>query len=89
MFMQTTWGWVICIAVPLVLFLAYELISRKKSDKSKAKDMDALLAELEALKAAKAAADGASAPEADSSGANATESNEANDAPTDSNNAEE
>lgn len=89
MFMQTTWGWVICIAVPLVLFLAYELISRKKNDKSKAKDMDALLAELEALKAAKAAADGASAPEADSSDANAIESNEATDAPTDSNNTEE
>lgn len=62
MFMQTTWGWVICIAVPLLAFLAYELISRKKKDKSKEKDMDALLAELEALKAAKAAAEGAEAP---------------------------
>lgn len=62
MFMQTTWGWVVCIAVPLLAFLAYELISRKKKDKSKEKDMDALLAELEALKAAKAAAEGAEAP---------------------------
>ena len=59
MFMQSTWGWVICIAIPLLAFLAYELVSRKKKDNSKAKDMDALLAELEALKAAKAAAEGA------------------------------
>lgn len=58
MFMQGTWGWIICIAVPLIAFLAYELITRKKKDKSKEKDMDALLAELEALKAAKAAAEG-------------------------------
>ena len=90
MFMQTTWGWVICIAVPLILFIGYELISRKKKDASKAKDMDALLAELEALKAAKAAAEGVSAdaPANDSSD-NATESAEATDAPSDSNNAEE
>ena len=55
MFMQTTWGWIICIAVPLLAFIAYELISRKMKDKNSNKDMDALLAELEALKAAKAA----------------------------------
>ena len=89
MFMQTTWGWIICIAVPLVLFLAYELISRKKSDKNKAKDMDALLAELEALKAAKAAAEGASAPETDSSVESAPESTEASEPPSDSSNTEE
>ena len=65
MFMQTTWGWVICIAVPLLAFLAYELITRKKKDKSKEKDMDALLAELEALKAAKAATEGAPVAEAE------------------------
>ena len=63
MFMQGTWGWIICIAVPLLAFLAYELITRKKKDKSKEKDMDALLAELEALKAAKAAAEGTSVSE--------------------------
>ncbi|MBE6534594.1 MAG: signal peptidase I [Ruminococcaceae bacterium] len=64
MFMQSPWGWIICIAVPLLAFLAYEIISRKKSDKSKEKDMDALLAELEALKAAKAAAEGANVSDA-------------------------
>lgn len=81
MFMQTTWGWVICIAVPLIAFIAFELISRKKKDKNKDKDMNALLAELEALKAAKAAAEAgeapASAPENDSTDS----SDEANDAP--------
>lgn len=83
MFMQTTWGWVICIAVPLLLFIAYEFISRKKKDKSKAQDMNALLAELEALKAAKAAAEGAGVPENDSS-ENATEA----DKPVDENSKE-
>lgn len=81
MFMQTTWGWVICIAVPLIAFIAFELISRKKKDKNKDKDMNALLAELEALKAAKAAAEAgeapANAPENDSTDS----SDEANDAP--------
>ena len=78
MFMQTTWGWVICIAVPLLAFLAYELITRKKKDKSKAKDMDALLAELEALKAAKAAAEGGATTES----ADATTADVAEDATT-------
>lgn len=63
MFMQGTWGWIICIAVPLLALLTYELLTRKKKDKSKEKDMDALLAELEALKAAKAAAEGTSVSE--------------------------
>jgi hypothetical protein len=55
MFMQTTWGWIICIAVPLLAFIAYELISRKMKDKNSNKDMDALLVEFEVFKAAKAA----------------------------------
>ena len=90
MFMQTTWGWIICIVVPLAAFFAYELIRRMKKDKSKDKDMDALLAELEALKAAKAAAEGVDQPEnapdmseteiADAIKTDAPE--EANDAPT-------
>lgn len=86
MFMQSTWGWVICIAIPLLAFLAYELISRKKKDNSKAKDMDALLAELEALKAAKAAAEGATTT---SENAEATEAAEAaeNDSTNDADNA--
>ena len=57
--------------------------------KNKAKDMDALLAELEALKAAKAAAEGASAPETDSSVESAPESTEASEPPSDSGGTEE
>ena len=79
MFMQSTWGWIICIAVPLIAFLAYELVTRKKKDKSKEKDMDALLAELEALKAAKAAAEGMSVSE--NAEAESDSSKDAEDAP--------
>ena len=78
MFMQTTWGWIICIAVPLIAFIAYELISRKMKDKNNSKDMDALLAELEALKAQKAA-EGADKPEGASETTNSTA--DADDAP--------
>lgn len=85
MFMQTTWGWIICIAVPLIALLAYELITRRKKDKSKNQDMDALLAELEALKAAKAAADAGTvvdepAENTDATQAADTPTNDANDA---------
>ena len=80
MFMQTTPGWIICIAVPLVALLAYELITRRKKDKSKNKDMDALLAELEALKAAKAAADAGTVVDEP---AENTDAAQAADSPTD------
>jgi hypothetical protein len=54
-FMGKPYGWAVCIGVPLLAFVLFEVISRRRSDKSKKQDMDALLAELEALKAAKAA----------------------------------
>ena len=89
MFMQTTWGWIICIAVPLVALLAYEIISRRKKDKGKNQDMDALLAELEALKAAKAAATEAAPVEAPAEApANTAEPEQAAEqTPNDANNA--
>ncbi len=62
-FMAQPYGWIICIGVPLIAFVLYEVLSRRKSDKSKKQDMDALLAELEALKAAKAASETAVADE--------------------------
>ena len=62
MFMQTTGGLITCVVVPLVLLIGYDIIRRrlydsknKKKDEGKEKDIDALMAELEALKAAKAA----------------------------------
>lgn len=54
MFMQTTEGLIVCVVIPLVLLLGYDMIRRKIYEKGKKKDTDALLAELEALKAEKA-----------------------------------
>ena len=51
MFMQSTAGLVVCVAVPLVLFVGYDMLRRRKYDKSQSEDMDALMAELEALRA--------------------------------------
>lgn len=50
-FMQTTPGLIICIAVPIALFVGYDLIMKKRYDKKKKKETDSLLAELEALRA--------------------------------------
>lgn len=62
-FMAEPYGWAICIGVPLIAFVLYEVISRKRKDKSTNKEQetlkqekDALLAELEALRAEKEAA---------------------------------
>jgi signal peptidase len=52
LFMQSTWGLVVCIFMPLALFVAYELLRRRKQDNKQQTDMDALMAELAALKAA-------------------------------------
>ena len=57
MFMQTTPGLIVCVGVPLLLLIAYDVIRRRRYDKANKKDTDALLAELEALKAAAAASD--------------------------------
>lgn len=55
MFMQTTAGLVVCVIVPLVLLIAYDVIRRRRFEIQNQKDTAALLAELEALKARKAA----------------------------------
>ncbi len=51
MFLKTTPGFIVCVALPMLLLIAYELIRRRKYDKAKQRDTDALLAELEALRA--------------------------------------
>lgn len=51
MFMQTTPGLVICVILPLLLLIGYDVLRRRIYDKHKKEDTDALLAELEALKA--------------------------------------
>lgn len=66
MFMQTTVGLIVCVVVPLLLLIGYDLIRRKKYEKGKKQDTDALLKELEALRAAQAAAPVAEAAPAES-----------------------
>lgn len=53
MFMQTTQGLIICVICPIILLIAYDMIRRRIYEKSKKKDTDALLAELEELRAEK------------------------------------
>lgn len=53
MFMQTTQGLIICVICPIILLVAYDVIRRRIYEKSKKKDTDALIAELEALRAEK------------------------------------
>ena len=55
MFMQSTEGLLTCVALPIVLLIAYDVVRRKMYEKSNKQDTDALLAELEALRAEKAA----------------------------------
>lgn len=57
MFMQTTAGLIVCVVLPLILLVGYDLIRRKNYEKSQKQDTAALLAELEKLKAEKAEAD--------------------------------
>ena len=54
MFMQTTAGLIICVILPLILLVGYDVIRRRRLDKINLEDTAALLAELEELKAQKA-----------------------------------
>ena len=53
MFLQSTWGLILCIGLPLAALVTYELLRYKKANKSKQKDVDSLMEELAALKAEK------------------------------------
>jgi len=54
MFMQSTTGLIVCVVLPIVLLVAYDIVRRRIYEKNKKDDMDALMAELNALKAEKA-----------------------------------
>ena len=54
LFMQTTTGLIVCVVLPILLLVAYDIIRRRIYEKNKQDDTDALLAELEALRAEKA-----------------------------------
>lgn len=52
-FMQTTKGLIFCVVCPILLLVIYDMLRRRHYEKSKKKDTEALLAELEALRAEK------------------------------------
>ena len=51
MFMQSTQGLIVCVAVPVALLLAYDIVRRRAYDKRSQAETDALKAELEELRA--------------------------------------
>lgn len=53
LFMSTVPGLIVCVLCPLLLLIGYDVIRRKMYEKANQQDTEALLAELEALKAAK------------------------------------
>ncbi|MBQ9960946.1 MAG: signal peptidase I [Firmicutes bacterium] len=55
MFMQSTTGLIICVILPIILLVGYDMIRRRMYENNKRSDTEALLAELEALRAEKAA----------------------------------
>lgn len=60
-FLQTTPGLIVCIVLPIILFVAYEILRSRKFAKAKQADTDALLAELEELRRIKAEKENANA----------------------------
>ena len=53
-FMQSTTGLVVCVVCPIVLLVAYDMIRRKQYERSNKQDIDALMKELNELKAKQA-----------------------------------
>ena len=54
MFMQTPWGLIICVVVPIMLLIGWDAVRRRKYSKKHEAEKDALLAELEELRRLKA-----------------------------------
>lgn len=54
MFMQSTTGLIVCVVLPIIALVAYDLVRRKLYERKRDDDTAALLAELEALRAEKA-----------------------------------
>ena len=53
MFMQTTKGLIVCVVIPILLLVGFDFIRQAVYERRRKKDTDALLAELEALRAEK------------------------------------
>lgn len=54
MFMQSTAGLIVCVVCPVLLLVGWDILRRRKYEKSRQADTDALLQELEELRAQKA-----------------------------------
>lgn len=54
MFLQTTPGLILCVFCPMIALVGYDLIRRKRYEKAQQADTDALLAELQELRAKQA-----------------------------------
>ena len=54
MFMQSTAGLIVCVVLPILLLVGYDVIRRRRYEQRKQDDNAALLAELELLRAEKA-----------------------------------
>lgn len=54
MFMQTTAGLIVCVVCPLMLLVGWDMLRRRKYEQAQKADTDALLKELEELRAQKA-----------------------------------
>lgn len=54
MFMQTTAGLIVCVICPILLLIGWDIVRRRRYEKSRKADTDALLQELEELRAQKA-----------------------------------
>ncbi len=54
MFMQTTAGLIICVVCPILLLVGWDILRRRRYEKSKQADTEALMRELEELRAQKA-----------------------------------
>lgn len=54
MFVQSTAGLIVCVVCPIVLLVLWDILRRRKYEKSRQADTDALLRELEELRAQKA-----------------------------------
>jgi signal peptidase len=53
LFMQSTTGIIVCVVIPLMLLIGYDLVRRRLYDRQRRADTDALLAELEELRSKK------------------------------------
>lgn len=76
MFMQTTAGLIICVVCPILLLVIWDIVRRRSYERNRQDDTDALLRELEELRAQKATGDKPKDNAVESNRDNAEESNE-------------